>query len=117
MASEHFPSSKKIKVPGTLHPELRVPMREISLTGEAPVYTYDTSGPYTDPEATIDLGKGLEPLRRSWILGRGDVAGEKPLRAKPGRNVSQMHYAKKGVITHEMEYVAIRENLLLDKMR
>jgi len=117
MASESFPSSKKIKVAGVLHPELRVPMREIALNGESPVYTYDTSGAYTDPEIKIDLRKGLEPIRRSWILGRGDVTGDKVLRAKPGRNVSQMHYAKKGIITHEMEYVAIRENLLLERAR
>ena len=92
-------------------------MREIELTGEPSVYVYDTSGPYTDPEVTIDLKKGLEPLRRGWIIGRGDVRGDKALRAKPGRNVSQMHYAKKGVITHEMEYIAIREDLLLEKRR
>jgi phosphomethylpyrimidine synthase len=115
--SEPFPASKKIKVPGTLHPEIRVPMREIRLERDAPVYVYDTSGPYTDPEVRIDLKKGLEPVRRPWILGRGDVHGEKALRAKPGRNVSQMHYAKKGVITHEMEYAAIRENGLLERMR
>lgn len=121
----------------------RVAMREIQLepgSGEAPVRVYDTSGPYTDPDARIDIMAGLPALRRDWILGRGDVeaydarqvkpednglkgpdrsAGvpqfpnvvKRPLRAKPGMNVSQMHYAKRGIITPEMEYVAERENL------
>lgn len=121
----------------------RVAMREIHLepgSGEAPVRVYDTSGPYTDPNARIDIMAGLPALRRDWILGRGDVeaydarqvkpednglkgpdrsAGvpqfpnvvKRPLRAKPGMNVSQMHYARRGIITPEMEYVAERENL------
>ena len=121
----------------------RVAMREIQLepgSGEAPVRVYDTSGPYTDPNARIDIMAGLPALRRDWILARGDVeaydarqvkpednglkgpdrsAGvpqfpnvvQRPLRAKPGMNVSQMHYAKRGIITPEMEYVAERENL------
>jgi phosphomethylpyrimidine synthase len=121
----------------------RVAMREIHLepgSGEAPVRVYDTSGPYTDPDARIDIMAGLPALRRDWILARGDVeaydarqvkpednglkgpdrsAGvpqfpnvvKRPLRAKPGMNVSQMHYAKRGIITPEMEYVAERENL------
>ncbi len=121
----------------------RVAMREIHLepgSGEAPVRVYDTSGPYTDPDARIDIMAGLPALRRDWILGRGDVeaydarevrpednglkgpdrsAGvpqfpnvtKRPLRAKPGMNVSQMHYARRGIITPEMEYVAERENL------
>ncbi|MBI5410444.1 MAG: phosphomethylpyrimidine synthase ThiC [Nitrospirae bacterium] len=138
--------SKKIYVEGAL-PGVRVPMRAISLTptrtadGGAPspnpsVTVYDTSGPYTDPDVSIDLRAGLAPLRRPWILGRNDVeelphvssaygrmratdpklAGlrfqhiRKPLRAKPGRNVSQMHYARKGIVTPEMEFIAIREN-------
>ena len=88
-----FPASRKVYVQGRLHPEIRVPMREISLSKpNAPVYVYDTSGPYTDPTQTIDLGKGLVPIRPSWIEGRGDVeAQRKVLKAKPGRNVSQMH--------------------------
>ena len=122
---------------------LRVAMREISLepsSGEPPVRVYDTSGPYTDPNANIDIDKGLAELRRGWIIARGDVeevpqrevkpedngqlgpdrsGGVKPfpnvrknvLRAKPGMNVSQMHYARQGIITPEMEYVAERENL------
>ncbi|MET3725039.1 phosphomethylpyrimidine synthase ThiC [Sphingomonas trueperi] len=121
----------------------RVAMREIHLepgSGEAPVRVYDTSGPYTDPNAQIDIMAGLPAIRRDWILGRGDVeaydarevrpednglkgpdrsagvpqfpnVAKRPLRAKPGMNVSQMHYAKRGIITPEMEYVAERENL------
>jgi phosphomethylpyrimidine synthase len=101
------------------------------------VRLYDTSGPYTDPEVVIDVAKGLKPLRQDWIRGRNDVAelpgatslyrklrerdkdldairfhaDRMPLRAKPGRNVSQMHYAKQGIVTPEMEFIAIRENL------
>jgi phosphomethylpyrimidine synthase len=110
---------------------------------EPPVVVYDPSGPYTDPTETVDIRLGLSPLRTPWIKARGDVeeiagrdkrpeddglapgettqvpvfdrAGRKPLRAKPGHNVSQMHYAKKGIITPEMEYVAIRENLGREK--
>jgi len=121
-----FPASRKIKVPGKIHPEIRVPMREISLSAthtgskeglNAPVHVYDTSGPYTDPEVTIDLKKGLDPIRRPWIESREDTGSRGKFRvARPGRNVSQMHYAKKGIITHEMEYIALRENLLLDKL-
>ena len=107
------------------------------LTENEPVVLYDTSGPYTDPAVAIDVAKGLKPLRQDWILGRGDVeelpgatslyrklrerdkdldairfhADRKPLRAKAGRNVSQMHYAKQGLVTPEMEFIAIRENL------
>jgi len=130
--------SKKIHVG-----PLKVAMREIHLepsSGEPPVRVYDTSGPYTDPQAKIDISQGLPELRRDWIIGRGDVehkeqravrpedngqlgpdrsGGVAPfpnvkkqvLRAKPGMNVSQMHYARKGIITPEMEYVAERENL------
>jgi phosphomethylpyrimidine synthase len=141
-----FPASRKIYIEGRT-PGLHVPMREISLTptrpsngGEPtpnpPVTVYDTSGPYTDPAVTIDLRKGLAPLRREWILGRNDVEQlpdvsseygrmrasdpkldslrfrhiRKPLRAKRGTNVTQLHYARKGVITPEMEFIAIREN-------
>jgi len=109
-------------------------------SGEPSVRVYDTSGPYTDPTTTIDIAAGLAPKRRDWILARGDVEeyqgratkpednGQlgpdrsggvpafpkvvtRPLRAKAGQNVSQMHYARRGIITPEMEYVAIRENL------
>ncbi|AEG49682.1 Phosphomethylpyrimidine synthase [Sphingobium chlorophenolicum L-1] len=122
---------------------LKVAMREIDLesgSGEQPVRVYDTSGPYTDPNARIDIMAGLPALRRDWIVGRGDVEEydaraiqpednglkgpdrsggvqpfpntiKRPLRAKAGANVSQMHYARRGIITPEMEYVAERENL------
>jgi phosphomethylpyrimidine synthase len=138
-----LPASRKIYVSGKRYPDLRVPMREIDLApsaNEPPVRVYDTSGPYTDPAATIDIRKGLPPIRAAWIRARGDVEeyegravrpeddglrhGEqrantavftgdsrKPLRAKPGRAVTQLHYARKGIITPEMEYIAIRENL------
>ena len=121
----------------------RVAMREVILepsSGEPPVTLYDTSGPYTDPEARIDIMAGLAELRRDWIRGRSDVeevaareirpedngqlgpdrsAGVAPfpnvrrrvLRARPGANVTQMHYARQGIVTPEMEYVAARENL------
>ena len=108
-----------------------------------PVTVYDTSGPYTDPNVKIDLKKGLAKLREEWILKRGDVEElsgftseycatrladknldslrfehlKKPLKAKAGCNVSQMHYAKKGIITPEMEYIAIRENQRIDILK
>jgi phosphomethylpyrimidine synthase len=135
--------SKKILVPAQGNPDVKVAMREIQLDpscDDAPVRVYDTSGPYTDPEARINIMAGLPQFRRSWITGRGDVesydaretkpedngqlgpdrsggvpqfpmAIKRPLRAKAGANVSQMHYARKGIITPEMIYVAERENL------
>jgi phosphomethylpyrimidine synthase len=139
-----FPGSRKVYVGGGSH-HVHVPMREIQLNptktekgqeANAPFAVYDTSGPYTDPTATIDLRKGLQPLRKEWIEKRGDVeqvegfykgkaaegvevfpgaAGRKPLKAKAGKNVSQMHYAKQGIITPEMEYIAIRENQLIQE--
>jgi phosphomethylpyrimidine synthase len=122
---------------------LKVAMREIDLDpscDEPPLRVYDTSGPYTDPNARIDIQAGLPNLRREWIEARGDVESydarhlrpedngqlgpdrsggvdpfpnvvKRPLSAKPGMNVSQMHYARQGIITAEMEYVAERENL------
>ncbi len=148
-----YPASQKIYISGTHHQDIRVPMREISLTSttihtdaaaqeipNAPICVYDTSGPYTDPDVVIDLKKGLPPLRLDWINKRGDVeaypgrttkpqdngyatndrlgaverfpqdARRSTLRAKCNGNVSQMHYARKGIITPEMEFVAIREN-------
>ncbi len=148
-----LPASRKVYVSGRLHGDLRVPMREIMLTptgsepapdgapARQPSFTvYDSSGPYTDTEMTIDVEKGVDPIRRAWILARADVqqqegrpvvpedngfrmapkesvddhfpasARRKPLRAKPGANVTQMHYARRGIITPEMEFVAIREN-------
>ncbi len=148
-----LPASRKIYVPGS-QPSLRVPMREISQTptrermsGELvenpPIVVYDTSGPYSDPDANIDIRRGLEPLRLEWIRNRGDVEEldelssrygreretaardsgradvferrRNPLRAQPGKRVTQMHYAKRGEITPEMEYIAIRENLLRER--
>ncbi len=146
-----FPRSQKIYVQGS-RPDIRVPMREISLDvtptdfgGEinAPVTVYDTSGPYTDPNVQIDVRRGLADVRSAWIEERGDTEklpgltsefGQRrlndaeltamrfahvrnPRRAKPGHNVSQMHYARKGIITPEMEYVAIRENMKLAEAR
>ena len=135
-----LPASSKIHVPGTVHPEIRVAMREIALSGGEPsMRVYDASGPYSDTNAQIDIMAGLPRLRQSWIEGRGDVerydgrpasalddglsrgerpqhapftnAPDRPLRAKPGRNVTQLAYARAGIITPEMEYVAIRENI------
>ncbi len=146
----YFPNSRKIHLAGN-RAGLRVPMREVSLTptptsnGEEinpPVRLYDTSGPYTDPEAAIDLRRGLPPLCAPWIAERGDseeleaptsafgrsrqsglnVAHlrfgptRNPRRALPGANVSQMHYARRGVITPEMEFIAVRENLARQQM-
>ncbi|BCU80713.1 phosphomethylpyrimidine synthase [Polycladomyces abyssicola] len=143
-----FPNSKKVYIQGS-RPDIRVPMREITLSpttgrnGEEvpnePVRVYDTSGPYTDPNVETDIRKGLPALRRPWILERGDVEEyegrevkpvddgyrskdplenedlkrlkRRPLRAKKGKIVTQMHYAKKGIITPEMEFVALRENV------
>ncbi|CCD39320.1 Thiamin biosynthesis protein ThiC [Candidatus Paraburkholderia kirkii UZHbot1] len=140
-----LPNSRKVYVTGST-PDIRVPMREITQSdtpdgfgGEKnpPVYVYDTSGPYTDPQAKIDIRSGLPALRAAWIDKRGDteeLAGlssefgreraadpktaelrfpglhRKPRRALAGKNVSQMHYARQGIITPEMEYIAIREN-------
>ncbi|MFT9099290.1 MAG: phosphomethylpyrimidine synthase ThiC [Zymomonas mobilis subsp. pomaceae] len=132
--------SRKIYVEGKNG--VRVAMREIALepsAKEQPVRVYDCSGPYTDPNIKIDIRQGLKPIRRDWILARGDVeeyqgrdikpedngqlgpdrsggvppfpnVNHRPLQAKAGGNVTQMHYAKKGIVTPEMEYIAIREN-------
>ncbi|MED3563519.1 phosphomethylpyrimidine synthase ThiC, partial [Bacillus xiapuensis] len=143
-----FTGSKKVYQQGS-RPDILVPMREISLNrtvttfGEeenAPIRVYDTSGPYTDANYTIDIRKGLPAFRKKWIIERNDVENyegreikprdngykegderanlewfpnlnKTPLRAKAGKNVTQMHYAKKGMITPEMEFIAIRENL------
>jgi phosphomethylpyrimidine synthase len=112
-----FPASRKIFVTGS-RPDLRVPMREVAQTptrtarGAEPnpaVTVYDTSGPYTDPDARIDLLKGLPPMRQKWIAERETPAAP--------RNVTQMHYARRGIVTPEMEYVAIRENCRLAELR
>jgi len=138
-----FPASRKMYVKGVIFPSIRVPIREISLASNEVVYVYDASGPYTDKEALLDITKGLPPVRLEWIKSRGDAEElfgitsaygrqrnadplldevrfknfRKPFRAKPGRNVTQMHYAKKGIVTQEMEYIAIRENQLLDQIK
>lgn len=147
-----FPNSHKIYVTGS-RPDIRVPMREITLTdtitdqgveNNPPLTVYDTSGPYTDPAVTIDIRKGLPDVRSVWIEARDDtdvLAAQtseygrqraadpkldnlrfehhkrQPRRARSGGNVSQMHYARQGIITPEMEYVAIRENLRLEHYR
>jgi phosphomethylpyrimidine synthase len=136
-----MPGSKKISVEGKL-PGVKVAMREVHLEpgcGEAPLPLYDTSGPYTDENAIINIRQGLTPLRQAWILARNDVeeypgrahrpeddgladgeaitvpvfdhSNRRPIRAKGGKAVTQLAYARAGIITPEMEYVAIRENL------
>ena len=156
-SSDQLPNSKKVYVTGTIHPDVRVPMREITLQptkafngqteANEPVRVYDTSGPWGDPSFTGSVTAGLPPLRRNWILGRGDVeeyegrpvkpqdngysrvvrrpvpvdstalpvefTGEKrkPLRSKNAKAVTQLAYARAGVITPEMEFIAIRENM------
>ncbi|GIV23020.1 MAG: phosphomethylpyrimidine synthase [Bacteroidia bacterium] len=138
-----YPASRKVYVQGHLYPFLRVGMREISLQDpDYPAYyAYDTSGPYTDPAVEIDIYQGLPRLREPWILSREDVERlpafstalgramyenppatafprqHLPLRAKPGRTVTQLYYAKAGLITPEMEYVALRENQRLEAYR
>jgi phosphomethylpyrimidine synthase len=128
-----LPGSRKLVIDG-------VPFREVPLDGgEAPVRLYDTSGPYTDDSVQTDIHKGLAALRRDWIIARGDVeeytererkpeddglkrgellsvpqfdrAGRQPLRGLPGKNVTQLHYARQGIITQEMKFIASRENL------
>ena len=146
-----YPSSRKIYQSGT-RADLNVPFREISLADthssqgverNGPIYVYDTSGPYTDPDARIDIRTGLEPLRARWIEERGDterldhVSSEygrlrqndpkleplrfahlrTPRRARPGANVTQMHYARNGIVTPEMEFIAIRENCMRQAYR
>ncbi|KAB1083504.1 phosphomethylpyrimidine synthase ThiC [Neorhizobium galegae] len=135
-----LPASRKIYIRGDIHPDIRVPMREISLyptSGEPPAVVYDSSGPYTIDGAEIRIEQGLPSLRRNWVLALGDVeahqgrhvrpedngfaSGERltpefptlrqPLRAKNGKAVTQLAYARAGIITPEMEFVAIRENL------
>ena len=159
-SSGQLPNSRKVFVPGQLHPDIRVPFREISLAstktmsgemeGNEPVRVYDTSGPWGDDSVTLDPVKGLPPLREPWVLQRGDVEqidgravtpiddgylsdkhaatangqngkpssilhspsspSRRPLRAKNGNAVTQLAYARRGIITPEMEFIAIREN-------
>src|SRR5579863_5508117 len=122
---------------------IRVPMRQIHLTDGTDFRVYDTSGPYTDPGLECDPREGSAPLRAPWIAARGDVEGleqatsayrrereeradlaslrfghsRRPLRAKPGRNVTQLHYARRGEITPEMEFIALREGVAPEFVR
>ncbi len=161
-SSEQLPASKRVYVQGQLHPDVRVPMREIELTPtksfdgrievNEPVRVYDCAGPWGDPNFTGTVEQGLPALRRDWILQRGDVEEydgrpvqpiddgylsekhrgfvqvkrqdatafkletlnlklRRPLRAKPGKVVTQLAYARRGIITPEMEFIALRENM------
>jgi phosphomethylpyrimidine synthase len=149
---QNLPNSKKVFVTGSSE-DIRVPMREITQSPTAksdgtleenpPIYVYDTTGSYTDPNENIDLHKGIKKIRTKWIEQRGDSEIledfsskyfhkrnqdeklnalrfpniSKPRKAKSGKNVSQMHYAKQGIVTPEMEFVAIRENCKLQEMK
>ena len=146
-----YPNSEKVYLNGQLYPDLRVAMRQVNLTPtvtknadgtkhykeNAPVMVYDTSGPYSDPQAEIDLKEGLPRLREAWIKERGGVEQlpeftseycrtrladhsldslrfhhhHLPLRGKDGAHITQMALARQGIVTREMEYVAIRENM------
>ena len=140
-----LPMSSKVHIPGS-RPDIRVPMREVRQSDtpagmgaepNPPIFVYDTSGPYTDPQARIDIRKGLPALRAGWIAERNDTdvlpgpssaygrerladprltelrfdLARAPRRARAGANVTQMHYARRGIVTPEMEFIAIRENL------
>jgi len=141
-SGDPLPNSKKVYVPGTLHSDLQVPFREISLTptkafngdveSNAPVRVYDCSGAWSDPDFHGEVEQGLPALRQSWIEARGDIEEitpsykpvpgrsdasippalrRKAFRSKPGKIVTQLHYSRQGIITPEMEFIAIRENL------
>ena len=145
-----YPNSDKIYLSGS-RADMRVPLRQIRQDDTVfaqgrepnpPIPVYDTSGPYGDPNAEIDLKQGLADVRGTWIAERGDteqLAGlsseygqarahdpqtahlrfnqiTRPLRAQSGKNVTQMHYARRGIITPEMEFVALRERMKLDEL-
>jgi phosphomethylpyrimidine synthase len=141
-SSEPMPNSRRVFVPGKIHPHVQVPLREITLSptrsfngqteANPPVRVYDCSGPWGDPAFKGSVQQGLPPLRRTWIEARGGVEEVEPsyrpipgrsdvplpptlrrkaLRAKAGQAVTQLHYARKGIITPEMEFIAIRENI------
>jgi phosphomethylpyrimidine synthase len=152
ISTQAFPQSTKIYITGS-RPDIRVPMREITLSdtllanGDSeknpPVTVYDPSGPYTDPNITIDVRQGISDIRTTWIEERGDTEilstvtslyGQnrktdpnlRPLRfthirpprcAKASGNITQMHYARQGIITPEMEFIAIRETQRLQKIQ
>ena len=147
LTRDPLPASHKTYISGEIHPEIKVPMRAITLTNGETVTVYDTSGPYTDPNIKIDVAQGIPTVRKDWIANRNDVeayegriidpkdngyknrtqmetaiAGasslmRQPLRAKAGQNVTQLHYARQGIITPEMEFIAIRENQRRDMTR
>lgn len=147
LTRDPLPASHKTYISGEIHPDIKVPMRAISLTNGETVTVYDTSGPYTDPNIEIDVAQGIPAIRKDWIANRNDVeayegriidpkdngyknrtqmetaiAGasslmRQPLRAKAGQNVTQLHYARQGIITPEMEFIAIRENQRRDMTR
>jgi hypothetical protein len=144
LTREPLPASRKIHAPGTLYPQLRVPMREVASSNRERATLYDTSGPYTEQQVDFDLRRGLPDLRTPWIEARGETEQyigrerkglddgtgheereaqrnaasraeaaalqRRTRRAKVGSNVSQMHYGRRGIMTPEMELVAIREN-------
>jgi len=150
LTREPFPASRKTYLIGSM-PDVRVPVREVALSNGEQIALYDTSGPYTDPDAAIDVHRGLPEVRSGWIDARGDTEtyegrsrqalddGVKheardpdrieqlraaaaalqrtPRRAKSGANVTQMHYARRGIVTPEMEFVALRENGKREWMR
>ena len=145
VATGEIPGSRKVYEPGVLFPDLRVPFREVAVhpsANEPPVTLYDPSGPYTDPAATLDIDAGLDRPRDGWVLARGDVeqiaprevkpednggaagpylapafqSDRRPLRGKAGKTVTQLAYARAGIVTAEMEFVAIRENLRRDAL-
>jgi phosphomethylpyrimidine synthase len=141
VATGAIPGSRKVHQAGTLWPDIRVPFREVAVhpsANEPPVTLYDPSGPYTDPSVEIDITRGLPRTREPWVVSRGDVevvanprevrpednggasgahlapaftAPRRVYRARAGAGVTQLDYARRGIITPEMEYVAIRENL------
>ena len=141
----NLPASKKIYVKGNIHKDIKIPMREIALhptAGEDPVIVYDSSGPYTDNKLSTDINKGLNKIRTDWIVSRNDVESYtgreikdydngyvsknkitkefpikvKPLKAKSNKAVTQLAYAKAGIITPEMEFISIRENQLRNNL-
>jgi phosphomethylpyrimidine synthase len=141
----NLPASKKIYVKGNIHKDIKIPMREIALhptAGEDPVIVYDSSGPYTDNKLSTDINKGLNKIRTDWIISRNDVESYsgreikdydngyvsknkitkefpikvKPLKAKSNKAVTQLAYAKAGIITPEMEFISIRENQLRNNL-
>ncbi len=147
-SGDPLPNSTRVHVPGKLHPDIRVPLREVQLSptksfngqleANAPVRVYDCFGPWGDPAFTGNVEQGLPTLRREWILARADVEPfaksykpipghsdapipptlqRKALRAKPGKAVTQLAYARQGIITPEMEFIAIRENLGREQAR